>query len=116
MPGFFRALHPLRPTAKGLAYVKTESFLKLCQQVAHKILVEGKTWDDVDANLRDITIRELLPHRKYNADEVADFYRNHWRTIDGAWLLAVLKMKQDWLRIAADPAGFIRAFGVQQMK
>lgn len=105
-----------KPTAKSLAFVRTETFLKTCQLVAHKMLTEGQTWDEVDVQLRDITLRELLPHRRYSADEAVDFYRHHWRLIDGTWLPAVQKMKEAWLRIAADPAGFIREFGVQQMK
>lgn len=108
--------HKPKPTAKGLAFVRTETFLKMCQLVAHKMLTEGRTWDEVDVQLRDITLRELLPQRRYDADAVADFYTRHFRLIDSSWLPAVLRMKQDWLRITADPTGFIREFGVQQMK
>jgi hypothetical protein len=66
------------------------------------MLGQGLSWNDVDAQLRDITVCELLPKRSYNSDEVADFYRNHWQLIDNTWLPAVLKMKEDWLAMAND--------------
>jgi len=71
MSQFFKALLPLKPTKSGLNFIKTETFMQLCQRVAHTMLTSGKGWDDVDAALRHITVKELLPKRDYDENEVA---------------------------------------------
>ena len=71
------------------------------------MLIVGKSWEEIDANLRHITVKELLPQREYSADEAAEFYRAHWRLIDNAWLPAVIRMKEEHQRMIADPVGFM---------
>jgi len=114
--GFLRALTQIKPTVSGLAFVQTPAFLELCQRVAHEMMLVGKTWDEVDAALRHITVKELMPKRSYDADDAADFYSRNWRLIDAAWLPAVQKMKQEWQRMVADPDGFIKAFAASQAR
>lgn len=109
---FMRSLLPLKPTAKGLASVKTATFQHLLQAVAHRCLVSGHDWDFIDVQLRDITMRELLPKRNYDADEVVDFYKRHFQLIDGSWLPSVLRMKQDYQRVSENPEGFLRELGI----
>jgi hypothetical protein len=109
---FLKSLLQIKPTAKGSKFVKTETFVRTLQLVAVKMLGQGLSWNDVDAQLRDITVRELLPKRSYSVAEVADFYRNHWQLIDNTWLPAVLKMKQDWLAMTNDPNKFLRERGL----
>lgn len=113
MPSIFRSLFPIKPTSKGRESVRTENFLRSCQAVAFNMLKAGKTWDDIDARLRVIVIRELMPRRgEHTADEAADFYRRYYELVDGAWLPAVLKIKEAWLQMAADPRKFLRSKGI----
>jgi hypothetical protein len=105
--GLFRFKKPIKPTERGLAFVQTEPFLQTLQRVAHHMLTLGKSWEEIDSNLRDITIRELLPRRDRNVDEAVEFYRAHWQLIDKAWLPAVLRMKEEHQRMLADPVGFM---------
>ncbi len=109
---FLKSLTQINPTAKGLAFVKTETFLRTLQLVAKKMLSEGQSWSEVDVQLRDITVRELLPKRNYNPDEVADFYRRNFQLVDGAWLPAVQLMKEAWLKMENDPMAFLKEQGM----
>jgi hypothetical protein len=102
----------IQPTKKGLAFVKTETFLRTLQLVAKKMLSKGYDWNEIDVQLRDITIQELLPRRNYNPDEVADFYKRHWQLIDRAWLAAVQQMKTEYVAMTQDPMKFLRDHGV----
>jgi hypothetical protein len=112
MSQFFKALLPLKPTKSGLNFIKTETFMQLCQRVAHTMLTSGKGWDDVDAALRHITVKELLPKRDYDENEVAEFYSRNWRLIDSAWLSAVQLLKEATVKMAADPVKFLREKGM----
>jgi len=109
---FLKSLLQINPTAKGSKFVKTATFIRTLQLVAVKMLSQGQSWSEVDAQLRDITVRELLPKCSYSVAEVADFYRTHWQLIDNTWLPAVLKMKADWLAMANDPDKFLRERGL----
>ena len=109
---FIRSLLPLKPTSKGLAFVKTETFLRTLQLVAKKMLSQGHNWEEIDVQLRDITVRELLPKRSHSADEVCDFYRNYFQIIDSTWLFAVQAMKESWTVMAQDPKKFLRDLGL----
>ena len=109
---FIRSLLPLKPTSKGLAFVKTETFLRTLQLVAKKMLSQGHNWEEIDVQLRDITVRELLPKRSHSADEVCDFYRNYFQIIDSTWLFAVQTMKESWTVMEQDPKKFLRDLGL----
>jgi hypothetical protein len=107
-----RSLLPLKPTAKGLASVKTDAFSRLLQEVAHRMLSKGYDWEAIDVQLRDITVRELLPKRNYDADEVVEFYRRNFQLIDAAWLSSVLQMKKDYIRMTENPEKFLKEIGI----
>ena len=72
----------------------------------------GKDQHVEAVQLRDITVRELLPKRNYNPDEVADFYRRNFQLVDGAWLPAVQLMKEAWLKMENDPMAFLKEQGM----
>ena len=109
---FIKALMQIKPNEKGLKYVKTESFGRTCQTIAHDMLSVGKTWDQVDVQLRYNTTVAIMPRRRYDSDEIADFYTRNFKVIDAAWLPAVLRMKQDFMEMEKNPKQWLRDHGL----
>jgi len=107
-----RSLLPIKPTDKGLKSVQSLNFQRLCQEMAHKMLCAGKTWDDIDAALQYETIRELMPNRHYDADDFAEFYKRNWQLVTRSWFYAVEQIKKDHARMMENPERFLKELGI----
>ena len=99
MPSIFKSLNQIQPTDKGLKYIKTEAFGRVCQSLAHDILAAGKSWPDVDTQLRYTATVAIMPRRNYDSDEIADFYKRNFQVIDAALRTAVIEMKKAAMEI-----------------
>jgi|ERR1019366_1995229 hypothetical protein len=109
---FFRALTQIKPTSAGLKYVKTAEFATCCHQIAHDMLAAGKTWNDVDVQLRYTATVAIMPRREYDADDITNFYTRHFTVIDAAWLSTVITLKKEYMEMQKDPKQWLRAHGL----
>jgi len=99
MPSIFKSLNQIQPTDKGLKYIKTEAFDRVCQSLAHDMLAAGKSWPDVESQLRYTATVAIMPRRNYDSDEIADFYKRNFQVIDAALRTAVIEMKKAAMEI-----------------
>jgi hypothetical protein len=98
--------------SRSISAVEPTPFPQLCQQIAHRMLSAGKTWDEIDTVLRYEATRELMPKGAHSAEQLAAFYTLNFQQIDGLWLRAVLRMKQDYQRMTDNPDDFLRELGM----
>ena len=112
MSGFLRALLPIHPTKKGLAFVKTEEFRQLCLHVTRDLLTARKSNEEIEGALRRITISKLMPARAYNEQERIDFYKRNFQLIDSAWFVCVQKLIEDYTVLERDPLQWLRERGL----
>ena len=103
MPSIFKSLNRFLPTDKGLKYIKTEAFGRVCQSLAHDMLAAGKSWPDVESQLRYTATAAIMPRRNYDSDDVADFYKRNFQVIDAALRTAVIEMKKAAMEIEKNP-------------
>jgi hypothetical protein len=108
MTSILRTLMPLKPTKQGLRFVASPEFQLLCERLVASAVVRGDGPEAIETRLRHATVGELLPHRRYSADAVADFYAANWKLVDSAWKKAVAPM----LTTANFGAAIARVLGV----
>jgi hypothetical protein len=102
----FRALRPLKPTVKGLAYVQSEDFRRHCKEIAASVILAGLPEETIEQRLAYITVQALLPQgRNYSVDETEQFYRANWQLVEKSWRQAIAPMMET---VDADLIGTLR--------
>jgi hypothetical protein len=81
-----------KPTASGLTFVGSEEFRVICERIVATCVIAELPESEIERRLRYVTVSALLPKQKCSAEEVAEFYAEHWRVVDAAWKRAITRL------------------------